>query len=400
VFSSADPTKYGVSGTTTDIVRDGSVRATTASVYPTKYTVDVAVWIDDSFAKLAPDAPALALRYFEHANCVFAAGWRRGDPAAKPVPWGPGGDWPRPGSVGSAGPSPDAEVTGKPATFSDRFRSPLLATYNVHSVSLRLAGGVIRYYKVTSPAVHQGWPWIQQVHWHWRARIAREPVPRKVNLLISARGYADLDKDGAWVGVGGASNGVGRGQAIAKVDPAIFRNGMNNGLARPRLEDWWGLISAHELAHSMGRAGHSFVKFDSMCCDAGIDYTQLEIGFNASAVFSLSNESWERIWSGNFGTQDAYPDPYATNPNPVTGERWAYPRIRGFLQAYGPGEAQNWAGQHPQCRTAPEDHSLLQCRNLPAYESCRKRYPYSPKCVRDPETQLLLQPCCTLHGGW
>jgi hypothetical protein len=352
-FSTSDPAKYGAQGTATDLVNHGSVAVKSRGVYYTEYTVDVGVWVDDSFAQLAADAPALALSYFEHANCILALGQNQNTG---------GGD---------------------------------------HHVSLRIAGDVIRYYPITTPPVSGASPWIQQVHWDFRQGATGRRGAPKVNVLISARSMVDLKADGTWGGVGGASNGVGQGQAIVLINPAVFRNGMvSQGTARPLIEDWWGDIIAHEVGHALGRDGHTTTKFDTMCCAAPTAYTQSEIGFTPSKNFSMSAGTWQAILNKNNTFGDQYVDPYATTPNPVTNVTWSYAQINHFLKPYTSAQAVKWVDENEpvNCRNAPDDASKIQCRTLPAYQTCLGSFPYSPVCNND--GQVYTEPCCFLYGGW
>lgn len=50
------------------------------------------------------------------------------------------------------------------------------------------------------------------------------------------------------------------------------------------------------------------------------------------------------------------------------------------------------------CRVAPDNASMIQCKNVTAYSACLKVLPYSPQCgVWNGKT---LAACCNLHGGW
>jgi hypothetical protein len=229
--------------------------------------------------------------------------------------------------------------------------------------------------------------------------LQSSPSP-KLNLLVTARGFADEDGKGGWTLVGGASNGVGQGQVLISVDPAIFRNGMNNGKKRRLIEDWWGLISAHEIGHALGRGGHTPDKFDTMCFAPPPGYGQDEIGLVLSKQFALTQASLDLIELTSLGTADAYQDPYAQTPKPSTKEKWSFPQIHGLLKRYQPTAAIAWVKGHKDCRNAAEDNSEIQCRNLKAYEACLASFPHSPKCARIPPGKPLTEPCCMLHGGW
>jgi hypothetical protein len=288
-FWTSDTAKYGAQGDTAALVKNGFVKVVTPAVYPTYYTVEVGLWVDDDLAARAADIPALVLTYFEHANCIFAMG---------------------------------NDTTKKKG---------------VHQLSLKIAGNGIHYYKQTSPKIAgMNAYWLQQTHHDWAKAIkALGKAAPKVNLLFSSADYVEigtLDKNGkvaTWVERQGASNGVGQGQALVGVDPGAFRN-----VGKPNNEDWWGDIAAHELGHSLGYGYHLPTKFDTMCCAAPVAYGN-EPGHTPSSDFYLSDIPWQAILDKNASSEDNCPDPYATKPNPVTGEKWNYPQISDFL-VYNP----------------------------------------------------------------
>ena len=277
---------YGAYGDSTALATNGYVDVVTASVYTTSYTVDVGVWVDDTLVNKAVDIPALVLAYFEHANCIYAEGIN--------------------------------EATN----------------LGIHDLSLRIFGNRIHYYKQTTPAIPgQNGLWVQQVHQDWNKAIAAlgSQVP-KVNLLFTASNYIDIGNpatkaDGSinWIGNGGASNGVGQGHALARVDPNAYRNG-NYG--KSFNEDWWGVIAAHELGHAMGFGNHLDQYYDTMCCVT--PYTT-QPGNTESYNFSLSQGPWNAITANNASNTDTYADPYSVVPNPVTHEIWNIPQVHGFL---------------------------------------------------------------------
>ncbi len=349
-FSKDNPLIFGARGNSQTLIKNGFVDVNTPAVYSTPFTVDIELWVDDSFAKLASDAPALALSYFEHANCILALGKN--------------------------------QDTG---------------TSN-HSLSFRLKDNRIHYYPITTPPVPGNSLWIQQVHWDFYQHLKSPGINApKLNILITARAYTELDKaTGAFsVGVSGASNGVGQGQSIIGVYPAWFRNGM---AGRSFAEDWWGEIIAHEGTHALGRGGHTAQKFDTMCCSAA-DYPDAKKGTYASKLFSMDDNDWSMVVKNNFGTDDIYPDPYVTDKNPVTHQNWNYLQIHFFLNPYTTAFAVSWAKNTPDCRNSSEDASALQCRNLKAYKQCLVYFPYSPTCNRNAKG-VLTEPCCLLFGGW
>jgi hypothetical protein len=275
---------FGAKGDSAALIAKGFVEVSTPSVYTTAYTVDVGVWVDDALVNLATDIPSLVLTYFEHANCIYAEGINKN--------------------------------TNK----------------GIHEMSLRIFGNRIHYYKQTTPKIPgTNGIWIQQAHQDWAKAInALGSAVPKVNLLFSASDYVDIGtpptkSDGSinWTGNGGASNGVGQGHALARVDPAAYRNG-----GKPYNEDWWGVIAAHELGHALGFGGHLDVYFDNMCCIT--PYTN-EPGNTESYKFSLSQAPWDSIVANNASNTDNYADPYSTTPNPVTHEIWNVPQVHRFL---------------------------------------------------------------------
>jgi hypothetical protein len=286
--------KFGAKGDSAALVKNGHVDVRTPAVYETPYRVDVGVWMDDSMARLAPDAPSVVLSYFEHTNCIFAH--------------------------------------GSNANTHD----------GVHAMSLRIAGNRIRYYKQTIPKIKgEDAFWMQHVHNVWGEAIqALGKEAPMVNVLFSASKFVDIaarSRDGKvtrWEGTGGASNGVGQGQAVVRVDPGAYRNG-----AKPFNEDWWGLIAAHELGHSMGHGGHRAVKFDTMCCEEPVVYTN-EPGRTESRKFALSEGGWRAIAKNDASRIDAYEDPFSKVKNPVTHEIWDYPQIHKFLKRNRSGGGQ------------------------------------------------------------
>jgi hypothetical protein len=210
-------------------------------------------------------------------------------------------------------------------------------------MSFRLFNDEIRYFDITTPPVETNRFWIQQVHWDWRQAIetlAESHPVAKVNVLVTARNFVDPAPGGSgWVGVGGASNGVGQGQAIVVVDPAFFENGMVvNSIARNHAEDWWGVIVAHELGHAMGRGGHIGQLFNVMCCLPGNDYSAAGRGTVPSHDFALSKWAWQAIWQNHVDASDSYSDPYASTPNPVTNSLWDFHQIFDFLKEAKPGD--------------------------------------------------------------
>src|SRR6187431_2201692 len=144
---SAGAPGFGAKGNTAALRTSGSVDVSTPAVYPTKYAVEVGLWVDEDLAALDPNIPALALAYYEHASCVFALGVNADN------------------------------KTG------------------VHEMSLRIAGNRIRYFKPTSPKIAgQNAYWVQQIHQDWAKAIrALGPAAPKVNLLFSASSYVELD---------------------------------------------------------------------------------------------------------------------------------------------------------------------------------------------------------------
>jgi hypothetical protein len=262
------------------------------SAYPTPYSVDLGVWVDDQLAKRAPNMPALILSYIDHANCILAKGVKAG------------------------------------------------SNDNVHQMSFRINKSQINLYTITAPNVPgTNAPWIKQVHYDWSKAIKRQNAPAKINVLFSARDLIDIkkvdeqiqrDANGniVWEGAAHQSNGWGQGQAIVRVDPSAFKNG-----TKPNNEDWWGLIAAHELGHAMGKGGHLPVKFDIMCCAEPAKY-ETEPGNTPSRNFSLSQEFWNVFVLNDASNQDNCPDEYATVPNPVTNETWNYSQVHRFLVPY------------------------------------------------------------------
>ncbi len=284
---------YGAFGDSAALLKDGKVRVSMRSAYPTPYSVDLGVWVDDQLAHQAADIPALILSYIDHTNCIFAQGVRAG------------------------------------------------SNDNVHQMSFHINKNQINLYTFTTAnAPGANAPWIQQVHYDWSKAIQAQNAPAKVNVLFSSRGFVDVEMTGngqvkrdangkiVWSGVGGASNGVGQGQAIVYVDPKQLRNG-----PKPHSEDWWGLIAAHELGHAMGKGGHLPVKFDTMCCADPVKY-ETEPGYTPSRNFSLSQGVWDTFLANNASNQDNYQDPFATVPNPVTNITWNFSQVHGFLTPY------------------------------------------------------------------
>jgi hypothetical protein len=286
---------YGALGNSAALLQNGHVKVIMRSLYPTPYIVDLGVWVDEHLVSKDSNIPALILSYLDHANCIFAHGVRLGS--------------------------------------SD----------NVHQISFRINKNQINLYKFTTPnAPGANAPWIQQVHYDWSQVIKAQNAPAKINVLFSSRGFVDTDLLGGgqvardangnilWNGVGGASNGVGQGQAIVAVDANWLKNG-----PKPNSEDWWGLIAAHELGHAMGKGGHLSVKFDTMCCDATVpDYAASEKGYTPSSKFSLSQGVWATFLLNNASNKDNYSDPFGAFPNPVTGVLWNFPQVHGFLTPY------------------------------------------------------------------
>ena len=237
---------YGAFGDSAALLRDGHVRVSMRSTYPTPYSADLGVWVDDQLAKTAANIPAIVLSYIDHANCILAEGVKAG------------------------------------------------STDNVHEVSFRINKNQINLYTITTPNVPgNNAPWIKQVHYDWSKAIKGQNAPAKINVLFSAGPLIDMNKDASgnivWEGAAHQSNGAGQGQAIVRVDPNAFQNG-----AKPNNEDWWGLIATHELGHAMGKGGHLPVKFDTMCCKDPAKY-EGEQGNTPSRNFSLSQEFWECI---------------------------------------------------------------------------------------------------------
>jgi len=282
---SAGAAGFGAKGNTAALIASGSVEVATPAVYNTKYLVEVGVWVDADLAALDPNIPALALSYYEHANCIFALG-----------------------------------VNANTST-------------GIHDMSLRIAGNRIRYFVPTSPKVPgQNAYWVQRTHQDWQKAIkALGPAAPKVNLLFSASSFVELGPLGpggavtTWTPNGGASNGVGQGQALARVDPAAYKNG-----GKLFNQDWWGVIAAHELGHALGVDFHQAIKLDNMCCPPAAPYTT-EPGNTESYKFSMSQTSWDPIVANNAATTDNFSDPYATTPNPVTHEKWSFPQVHQFL---------------------------------------------------------------------
>jgi len=266
------------------LVADGFVEVPGLTpYYETTYSVDVAVWVDDAFLATTSDAAAMALRYFEHANCVFAAGRN------------------------------------------------LNTGLGVNQLSLRLAGNRIRYYPHHTPdAPGSTAPWGQQYNWDWATDMAGMSGIPKVNILFTTSLAGDPPNYTAWKS-GGAANGGGQGNAIVMVPPSWYANGMSwGGVVRNFAEDWWGLISAHELGHAMGGAGHLTTWYYTMCCNSP-DYPSSVKGTTPSEDFSVAGATWLLIDDNDSSDVDQYPDPYATTPNPVTGELWDYDDISDFL---------------------------------------------------------------------
>lgn len=283
---------YGAFGDSAALLKDGKVRVSMRSAYPTPYSVDLGVWVDDQLAKRDPNIPAIVLSYIDHANCILAQGVKAG------------------------------------------------STDNVHQMSFRINKNQINLYTITTPNVPgTNAPWIKQVHYDLSKAIKRQNAPAKINVLFSARELIDIKKvdekiqrgtngNIVWEGAAHQSNGCGQGQAIVRVDPNQFKNG-----PKPHNEDWWGLIAAHELGHAMGKGGHRAVKFDVMCCADPVKY-ETEPGNTPSRNFSLSQEFWSVFVLNDASNQDNCPDEYATVPNPVTNETWNYDQVHGFLTPY------------------------------------------------------------------
>lgn len=352
-FSTDDPAHFGVSGDSADLAANGYVTVVPRGVYYTPNTIDVGVWVDDTMLDLADEIPALVLSYFEHANCIFALGKNK--------------------------------LTGD----------------SIHTVSLRIAGNRIRYFPInTPPPVNQTAPWVQQVHWDWKEYLDSHAGLPKVNLLFTAGGLLELGSDG-WTYVGGASNGIGQGQAIVGVDKTFFRDGMTSGgVLKDRAEDWWGVLAAHELGHALGFGGHVPQQYDTMCCTAGNDYAKAAKGTLPSSQFSVWVPSLVAWVNNDVLTADYYRDPWAAVMNPVTFEYWDYDQISDFLRPYSTSDAIFWATHHANCRSDPKDASGIQCKTLAAYSQCLIYFPYSPNCNINQSTGRLTEPCCYLAGGW
>src|SRR4051812_10594225 len=153
VASAASPCKFskssvgfGAQGDSAALIANGSVAVTSAAVYKTLYTTEVGLWVDADLAALDPNMPAIALSYYEHANCIYALGMN--------------------------------------ATSND----------GVHDLSFRIAGNQIHYFTRTSPKIAgTNRYWVQQTHQDWAAAIAAlGAAAPKVNLLFTASGYVDI----------------------------------------------------------------------------------------------------------------------------------------------------------------------------------------------------------------
>ena len=272
---------YGALGDSTDLLNDGFVPAILASNYATPYVIDLGVWVDDDFANDSPDAPAVVLSYIDHLNCINALG--------------------------------------------DKVSS----TDDVNEISFRIHENRIRLSSNSTPDVPgTSGLWVQQFHADFLDELQSQGASATINVLFSTRPLIELNSTGGWGGLGGASNGVGQGQAIVGVNPNLMTDGAN-----PNNEDWWGDIAAHEVSHAMGRGGHSSRLYDVMCCQ-GTNYSPTQMFFTPSDEFSMSSSTWNAIVDNDGDTSDNFADPYATTPNPVTNETWDYQQISGFLTTH------------------------------------------------------------------
>lgn len=290
VFSGYNPplqftaNSYGAVGDSADLLTDGSVFVIQSSNYATPYVLDLGVWVDEEFANATTDAPSIVLSYIDHLNCIYANGQKA---------------------------------------------DGLLD--DVHEVSFRIHENRI---KLSSTDTHnvplETGPWVQEFHADWHDELQSKGAPA-INLLLTTRDLVEWDHlERQWGYIGGASNGVGQGQAIVHVDPNL----MTNDSSHPNIEDWWGDIVAHELTHAMGRGGHTGRKYDVMCCTEYVEYLSTETCCTSSDEFSLCHASWDLLVENNDNTADNYADPYATRPNPLTGEYWDFYQINNFLTTF------------------------------------------------------------------
>ena len=233
VFSGYNPplqftaNSYGAVGNSADLLADGSVFVMMRSNYATLYVLDLGVWVDEEFANATPDAPSIVLSYIDHLNCIYAHG-AKADGSGDDV----------------------HEVSFR--IHENRIR---LSSTNTHNVPLKTG------------------PWVQEFHVDWYDELQSKGAPA-INLLLTTRNLVEWDyEERQWGYIGGASNGIGQGQAIVHVDPDLMTN---NPFNHPNIEDWWGDIVAHELTHAMGRGGHTGRKFDVMCCVKGVNYNSTE----------------------------------------------------------------------------------------------------------------------------
>lgn len=280
---------YGVFGDAQTLMTNGTVTVVTPSRFKTANYIDVGVWVDDALLSAGSDVPQKVLTYFEHANCIYGAGVNQND------------------GTGS------------------------------HDVSLRIAGNKIRRFTRTAgkPPGASGY-WLQQTHREFNAAIAALGTNApKVNLLFSGAAYVDLKMRATgtwyWRPEGGASNGIGQGQALVGVTVANYEN----TATRPNNEDWWGVVAAHELGHATG-SGHLLTYFATMCCDTDTiaDYTDAQKASSPSRNFGVAQVTWNATSALDTATGDSYADPYQSTPDPYLGQTWSYPQIHGFLVPY------------------------------------------------------------------
>ncbi|MBL8621227.1 MAG: VCBS repeat-containing protein [Myxococcales bacterium] len=272
--SDAALTPLETAGASGALVANGFVAAPALQPYATQYTVDVGVWVDQAFLATTPDAAALALRYLEHANCIFAAG-----------------------------------------------RNLALGN-GVNLMSLRIAGDRIRYYDSTTTPNYPGEtsPWGQQLNWDWAQWMKGKAGMPAVNLLFTTRGLVEINPISH---PAGAANGYGQGNAILAIDPTALDN-----TTKPNNLDWWGIASAHELTHALGVEGHVAQLYDTDCCtDPGYPAP----GYIASQDVALSQTSWNLILDNDSNPEDLADDPFRATRNPVTNAYWDYTQISDFL---------------------------------------------------------------------